>query len=348
MGEYLKEKYRSTERIYRFRADTAVEWEQWKSEFTGKLYELLGEWPQRAVDPRPVILEKVRYDGYTCEKVVIHSEENMQVPFYVLIPDGSNGRAESRRRNGKRPIVLCLHGHGEGKEDVAGIQHGERQREVDYKSHRYDIAPLLAREGYISIVPDARGFGERKLGYGKPHRGGEKDGCDLVFLKAVMLGVNPLTLNVWDAMRCIDYAESREEADPERIGCVGLSFGGAWALYASIFDPRIRAAVISGYFNSFGSHAIEWGNFCGSMTVPHLLKYGEMADVAALLAPKAVLFSSGTDDIGFPFAASQSAFETVRKAYAVAGCEEKTKFDGFSGGHEFHVPAVTDWLGRWL
>lgn len=348
MGEYIKERYRRTERSFAFDAGSEDEWKLWKRLFTEKLHDLLGEWPETLVNPRPVILERVRYDGYTCEKVVIHSEENMQVPFYLLVPDENNPKAAIRRKNGKLPAVLCLHGHGAGKDDVAGIQHGERQREMDYRAHRYDIAPELAREGFIAVVPDARGFGERKLGYGKPHAGGEKDGCDLVFLKSIMLGINPLTLNIWDAMRCIDYLESREEADQERIGCIGLSFGGAWALYTSIFDDRIRAAVISGYFNSFEAHAIEWGNFCGSMTVPHLLKYGEMADVAALLAPKPALFSCGKEDIGFPFQASQQAYETVRKAYTAAGCEQNSKFDGFDGGHQFHIPAVLDWLNEWL
>ncbi|MBP1991757.1 dienelactone hydrolase family protein [Paenibacillus eucommiae] len=348
MGEYLKEKYKETARPFSFSADNKEDWEQWKHQFTEKLYELLGEWPAKIVDPRPLVLEKVRYEGYICEKVMIHSEENMQVPFYFLIPDSDNPKAIARSRNGKLPAVLCMHGHGGGKDDVADIQHGERQREVAYKMHNYNMAPALAREGYIAIVPDARGFGERNLGYGKPHAGGEKDGCDLVFLKSIMLGINPLTLNIWDAMRCVDYLESRDEVDMERVGCIGLSFGGAWALYTSILDDRIRTAVISGYFNSFESHAIQWGNFCGSMTIPHLLKYGEMADLAALLAPKPVLLTSGKHDMGFPYEASEQAYETVKRAYTAAGCEEKTKFDGFEGGHQFNVPTTLDWLNQWL
>lgn len=339
MGEYLKSYQAELRPAFKFQAKTAAEWSSWREQFLHKLIELMGEWPREKVDLQPVILEKTEFETYTCEKIVIQSERNMKIPFYMLIP------RNARKGN---PAVLCLHGHGAGKDDVMGIQHGERQREVDYKELNYHIAPRLAEDGFVVLAPDARGFGERSLGYGKPHRHGEKDGCDLVFLKSIMMGLNPLTLNVWDIMRCIDYLETREEVDPGRIGCAGLSFGGAWSLFSTIVEDRIKASAVCGYFNTFESFAINWGNFCGSMTVPHLLKYGEMGDVAALIAPRPLLLSNGRLDHGFPVEAAREAFPVVEEAYRAAGCPDRVKLDIFEGGHEFHYEEVVGWMKRWL
>ncbi|MBP1992299.1 alpha/beta hydrolase family protein [Paenibacillus eucommiae] len=339
MGEYIRSYQANLQPAFNFQANTADEWMQWREQFFPKLLELMGDWPRERVELQPVILERTEFDAYTCEKIIIQSEANMKIPMYMLIP---------RKAAKGNPAILCLHGHGAGKDDVMGIQHGERQREVDYKELNYHIAPRLAEDGFVVLVPDARGFGERSLGYGKPHRHGEKDGCDLVFLKSIMMGFNPLTLNIWDIMRCIDYLETREEVDPGRIGSAGLSFGGAWSLYATVFEERIKASAVCGYFNTFESFAINWGNFCGSMTIPNVLKYGEMADVAALIAPRPLLISNGNQDHGFPIEASIQAFPTLEKAYQAAGYPDRVKHDVFDGGHEFHYKAVVDWMKQWL
>ncbi|MBS7609381.1 acetylxylan esterase [Candidatus Bathyarchaeota archaeon] len=55
----------------------------------------------------------------------------------------------------------------------------------------------------------------------------------MVFLKAILLGFNPLILNIWDAKRCIEYLKSRREVDGDRIGMMGLSYGGTYALHCS-------------------------------------------------------------------------------------------------------------------
>ena len=44
-------------------------------------------------------------------------------------------------------------------------------------------------------------------------------------------------------MRAVDYAASRPEADPARIGMLGLSMGGMEALLLAALDPRIGVVV---------------------------------------------------------------------------------------------------------
>ncbi len=52
-----------------------------------------------------------------------------------------------------------------------------------------------------------------------------------------------------DLMAAMDYAQSRPEADSGRLGAVGLSIGGAAAVYAAGHDSRLRAAVTVGAFS---------------------------------------------------------------------------------------------------
>ena len=60
-----------------------------------------------------------------------------------------------------------------------------------------------------------------------------------------MLGETMAGWRTWDVMRAIDYLETREELDGKRIGCMGISGGGAVTLYATAVEPRIRPGLPS-------------------------------------------------------------------------------------------------------
>src|SRR5204862_5515630 len=48
---------------------------------------------------------------------------------------------------------------------------------------------------------------------------------------------------VWDVMRLIDYLQTRNDVDAQRIGLMGISKGGIEAYLAAAADTRIAAAV---------------------------------------------------------------------------------------------------------
>jgi len=56
-------------------------------------------------------------------------------------------------------------------------------------------------------------------------------------------GYTPAGVEVWNAMRAIDYLETRKEVDVSRIGITGISGGGAVSWYAAAADERIAVAV---------------------------------------------------------------------------------------------------------
>ena len=52
---------------------------------------------------------------------------------------------------------------------------------------------------------------------------------------------------LWDLLRLVDILQSRSEVDPERLGVGGLSMGGEWTMWSAACDPRLKAAVVSGW-----------------------------------------------------------------------------------------------------
>jgi len=51
-----------------------------------------------------------------------------------------------------------------------------------------------------------------------------------------------------DIVSAVDFVQKHSEADPERIGLLGLSIGGAASIYAAAHDSRIRSVVTVGAF----------------------------------------------------------------------------------------------------
>ncbi|MEO8604154.1 MAG: acetylxylan esterase, partial [bacterium] len=64
-------------------------------------------------------------------------------------------------------------------------------------------------------------------------------------------------------------------------------------------DPRISVTVLSGAFSSFRSSIMSTIH-CDCNYIPGILQYAEMADIAALIAPRPLLIEAGTVDPIFP------------------------------------------------
>jgi dienelactone hydrolase len=262
----------------------------------------------------------------------------MAAPAYLLTPNSYDG---SRRF----PALVCQHGHGFGKDDVVGITHGIYEQGTWVRDLHYAYASDLARLGYLVIAMDLRGFGERAIGY--PWSDGSH-ACHMVQVKAQFLGLNLLTLNVFDLMRSIDYLITRPEVDPERIGFVGLSTGGTLALFAAALDQRLKVVVVSGYLTSLYEQTFVRGDTCGSQIVPNLSRWAELADVACLIAPRPLLVESGTEDPMFGIDAARQAVADVRRLYDVLSVPEQVTHHIFEGVHRWDGALTADWLGRWL
>jgi len=319
-----------------FDARTRDEWRRWRGDLRAKLRELLGM-PDATCPLATELVEERDLGDHIRQKIVIDSEPNASVPCYVLIPK------EPVRRE-RRPGLLCLHGHGEGKGRVVGADlDGEPEPEgSDPTGHDYGRA--YVRRGYVTITPDFRCFGERRSSAGP---NSNKDVCDAFFMRAALFGRNIQGLDQFDLQRVLDYFCGREEVDPDRLGAVGLSYGGRTTTFLAALDDRIKACVISGALNTY-KERFGLGRSCGSQMVPGMILYGDIPEVMSLIAPRPLLLELGTNDGTSPEIFATDAYERIRKVYDFLGAEDRLDIDIFDSGHKFNGRKSLTWFDRWL
>ena len=329
MERYYLAEEKDTVPSLSFRGKSKKDFQRWHSELKAKLLELLGEFPEK-VPLEPDELGEEDCGDYLRKKYTIATEEHMSLPLYLLKPKGIPPAK-------KLPAILCCHGHGPfGKDSVVGVTFGQQERERNIREFNYNYGEQMAKRGYITICPDFRPFGER-VAYTEPFAdfyGYRMDKCNHYFIKGALLGQILLTRNIHDGMCVLDFLSIQKDVDPERIGCMGISYGGVMTTYISALDERIKAADISCYLTT-KRHCIETSNFCGSQFVPHLYRYADVADVAGLIAPRPLLVESGVNDTCFKFEFSRKAHKQLKRIYEAAEAEDKLEFDIFLGEHSF-------------
>ncbi|RLE08459.1 hypothetical protein DRJ00_06240 [Candidatus Aerophobetes bacterium] len=320
-----------------FKGRSKEDFERWHRELKEKLLELLGDFPKK-VPLRPDKLGEEDCGDFIREKYTIATEKHMRLPLYLLKPKVSSEK--------RLPAILCCHGHGPfGKDSVAGVTFGQAERKKDIREHNYNYGEQMAKRGYITICPDFRPFGER-VAYTEPYP--NRDKCNVYFIKGLLLGQVLLARNIHDGMCVLDFLLTQKEVDPERIGCMGLSFGGTMTTYISALDERIKAADIICYLTTTRHYAIETANFCGSQFVPYLYRYADVADIAGLIAPRPLLVESGVNDTCFKFDSARKAHEHLKRIYEAAGAGDKLEFDIFLGEHSFSGKKAFSFFDKYL
>jgi hypothetical protein len=167
-----------------------------------KLAELMGL-PAEKIALKVEVKDRSRGDdGVVVEDIWFESEPGTLVPTYLCYPD--NLRAPA-------PAILCIHPTG-----------GNRGHLIE-KEYRHEAPTLygwgreLARRGFVAFFPTCHSFGER-------HELGETWEDNVLHM--IHWGSSAASWLVWDAIRCLDYLETRPEVDVKRLGCMGFSLGG--------------------------------------------------------------------------------------------------------------------------
>ncbi|MBW3622946.1 MAG: alpha/beta fold hydrolase [Armatimonadetes bacterium] len=325
--EYVNHRYAElAPHLERF-PDGIEDWRSHAARLRVELTKLLGGFPARRGLLNLRMEEPERFDGYTRRYVVFDSEPGVSVPAYLYLPDAP----------GMHRAVLALHGHGRGKDDVAGVSENEPSW-PNVAEHQYDYARRFAERGYVVLAPDARCFGER---------GRDGMDCGWAFKAALLMGQTLVGWRVWDAFRALDLLQSLPEVDPNRIACVGLSWGGTHTLYTAALDRRVKVAVVSGYFSTFKDVLID-KNSCACQYIPGILKLADLPELIALAAPRPLLIQNGTDDPLYTLEVVKAQFARVKRLYERLGAPEKVDLDLFEGGHRWNGAKAYEWVDRWL
>jgi dienelactone hydrolase len=305
-----------------FRGSTASECRAWQAAFRAKLLELLGN-PKPPANCTVVRESEVRRDDHVREELVLTSDGFAPVPLYVLRPLSLTGRL---------PAVLCVHGHGPfGHDAVAGKDDDPAVAKAIADSN-YDYARQLVREGFITAAPCLTPFGRRlgdRAGYGN------QDPCAVTFIRMQLLGRVLIGENLRDLIWTIDYLQNRPDVRQDRLGCVGLSYGGRMTMLTAAADERIGAAVVSGALNVMQERvAGHYG--CGAQVIPGLLQFGDIPEIGSLIAPRPCMWEVGSQDKLIDPSWAAVALERMRRAYKAFGSEPELRVDRFDGGHRWN------------
>src|SRR5688572_26232040 len=173
------------------------------------------------------ITGKINRPQYTIEKIVFQSLPGLYVTGNFYLPT---------RQQNPLPTILYVCGHS--------------PHPLGAKSQYQDRAIWFASNGYACLVLDTLEFGE----VAGIHHGIH----DLNMFHWLSLGYTPAGTEVWNAIRALDYLETRPEVNRRQIGMTGISGGGAVTWYTAAVDERVQAAapVCSTY--TFGSQAAHW------------------------------------------------------------------------------------------
>jgi cephalosporin-C deacetylase-like acetyl esterase len=271
----------------------------------------------------PRITGTIERPGYRIEKLVFQSLPGLYVTGNLYLP---------ANRAGPLPTILYLCGHD--------------PHPLGAKVHYQDRAAWFAAHGYVCLILDTLEFGE----VAGIHHGIH----DLNMWNWLSLGYTPAGVEVWNAMRAIDYLETRPEVDRQRIGVTGVSGGGVATWFTAAVDERVAAAVPGVSTYTFGSQAAHWvaAGQCDCIYF-HNTFLTDFPIAGALIAPRPLLFFSGRRDPDFPPDGYHEVYRKVRRIYdlyAENGPSRIREVDDDVG----HVDSplfrrqTREWMNRWL
>lgn len=283
---------------------------------------------------------KIQRTSYRIEKVVFESQPKVYVTGNLYIPVHVEQPC---------PTVLSPLGH---------YPEGKSARNYQY------LFQNLARKGYVVFTFDPWGQGERQQ-FLDPHTGRSRYPNpdyehDHAGWPMVLLGATLAQYRVWDAVRALDYLETRPEVDSARIGCIGHSGGATMTMFLCALEPRLRAVVmVEGHFRNFlHSHYDPPGgigdaeqNLIGSLTA--LIDKG---DLVWAFAPKPALMCYTPEDglswvTPYYVESLRELFEEAKAAYSILGAADRIQlFPSFlPHNYDFFNRRETyRWLNRWL
>lgn len=263
------------------RADSKAAWANRRNELLKQWTEFLSAWPKLIEKPKVEILETTRRENFTQHKIRFLWTPNDLTTAYLLIPDGDE----------KRPAVVTVY--------------YEPETAVGLGNELRDFAYQLARRGFVTLS-----IGTTETTNNQTYA--------LYYPEINDAQVEPLSMLGCAAANAWHVLADRPEVDSERIGIVGHSYGGKWAMFAGALFDRFAAVAVSdpgimfdthpsvNYWEPWylGWHKKPWRKRGviteenpGRGLYPKLLEQGrDLHELHALIAPRPFLVSGGAVD----------------------------------------------------
>ena len=317
--------------------ETIGDWETKRDRILGTLGALLGATTDDC--PVPAYAEPLgvtREQGYDRRHLRIAAGHDDWITAWLLVPHNLPAAGA--------PVMLVIHQTvPQGKDEPVGIN----------GSDDIDFARELVARGYVCLVPDMIGFGERIGPGGQPYDGA------LDFYRRHPQWSYFGKMNA-DISRCIDYLETLPFADMRRLGIIGHSHGAYTSLMAAAHDPRIGAVIASCGFNLLRDDPApnRWSHATALM--PRLGFYlddikqapFDWHEIVATIAPRPAFVRATLDDDIFPNTAPieklRPDFTALWGLYGNAGRFELRLDPGPHNFPEAKRNEAYDWLDRVL
>jgi dienelactone hydrolase len=268
-------------------------------------------------NPKVLSYQKEPMAPAIVERVALEPEPGIVVPVLLLIPSSA-----PRMRP---PIVIGL------------AQEGKRA----LLEHRSEALADLLHGGVAVCLVDLRGTGETKPQNDSPRYNRVRTELSA---RAWLRGDTLVGSRLRDVRAVLAYLRRRTDLDAGRIALWGDSFaapnsadrnlavpmdaepypdlaeplGGLLALFGALFEDDVRAVVVRGGMVGYESllHS-PFGYVPHDALVPAALTMGDLAAVAAALAPRAVRLEGLVDGLNrvLTFDAMTRALEPVRASY---------------------------------
>lgn len=259
---------------------------------------------------------------YRVENIVFESMPGLYVTGNLYLPRSAD--------SAKLPTILYVSGHSPGP-------YGAK---VDYQRHGI----WFAQNGFPAFLLDTIEFGEISGIHHGTH--------NLGMWYWLSLGYSPAAVEVWNAIRALDYLETRKEVDASKFGMTGRSGGGAITWFTAAADDRIMAAAPVHGTWTIGPHIVGDAVRENCDCIYFWNSYGlDLPSVAALIAPRPLKVINASKDVSFPALGYNKLSELVRPVYAWHDAAEKYADFELPTGHSDVPPyrkEANEWLSRWL
>ena len=284
---------------------TRAEWEQRKAHLRRQILFASGLDPMPEKTPlHAQVFDRVESQNCTIEKVLLETLPGVYLGGNLYRPKTSQTASP-----GKHPAVLNPHGHWTyGRLENQPLDSGP------------EFGMNLARQGYVAFLWDMVGYNDTLQ---LPHKFGSP--------VKQLWGFGPFGMQLWNAIRALDFVESLPDVDPARIGVSGASGGGTQTFTLAAVDDRVAfdAPV------SMVSAIYAGGDFCEN--APGMRVHANNMEIAAMMAPKPMLLVAATGD--WTRNTMTEEFPAIRKIYDLYGKPENLDAVIFEAPHNFAKPA---------
>ena len=229
------------------------------------------------------------------------------------------------------PLIIAQHGIGSSPERIfvrdGGVYHAYGRE--------------LLKEGFAVLAP-------MNL-YSVPHRNYVERICKMA--DTSLPGIELVRLQ-----HLLDVVLEDPRIDSERVGMWGVSLGGMATMFWMPLEPRIKAGVVSAWFNHRRNKMVVPDDRYTSFLVvneEHAFFTGWLSeftdhDMVSLICPRPLLIQHGKKDRIAHWPQVVEEFDIARTHYEKLGIGDRIEMDLFEGGHEPRIETGIPFLKKWL